>query len=138
MLFRSPDALQVREVEAAVADPGCGAVLTFVGTARRSAAFGAREVLALDYEAYVPMALAELAKIREEAMTQWPGIRLAMVHRTGRVAVGEVAVVVSVSSPHRAEAYEASRFSIEQLKARVPIWKKECYTDGADWTTNRP
>lgn len=126
--------IELAELEAAVARPGAGALLSFSGVTRNS--FGGREVLGLEYEAYPEMAEAELARIAAEARERWPEVRLAMVHRLGRLAVGEASVVVSVSAPHRDAAYAASRFAIDTLKARVPIWKKELYADGSSWKEN--
>lgn len=126
--------LDVAAIEATVARPGAGALLTFSGVARDN--FDGQRVLALEYEAFAEMALSELAAIATEARARWPGLRLAMVHRTGRLRIGEASVVVAVSSPHRAMAYEASRFAIDALKVRVPVWKKEIYADGAAWREN--
>ena len=130
--------LQVPAIEATVSGPQNGALLTFVGVARCTPAFGVRPVVGLDYEAYAPMALAELLRIHTELCARWPGLRLAMVHRIGALTLGEPVVVVCVGTPHRALAYDASRAAIEELKARVPIWKKEIYADGSAWTSNRP
>lgn len=95
----------------------------FVGTARRWTA--GRETMRLVYEAYEPMAVAEMRRLAESAAERWPILRLVLVHRTGEVAIGEAAVVVGVACPHRAEAFEACRWLIDTLKAEVPIWKKE-------------
>lgn len=126
--------IDVRELERAVAHPGAGAVLCFQGTTRDS--FEGKGVLHLEYEAFAPMALAELERIAAEARARFPGSRLAVAHRVGRVEVGEASVVIAVSAPHRDEAYQASRFAIDALKARVPIWKKEWYADGSQWKAN--
>lgn len=116
----------------AVAHPDAGAVLLFAGTVRRRT--GERETAFLEYDAYVPMALQELEAVLAEARRRWPGCRAAAAHRTGRLGVGEASVVVAVSAPHRDEAYAASRFIIDSLKARVPIWKREHRPDGAaEW-----
>lgn len=137
MLAISPFPLDLPRIEASVASPHFGAHLSFVGTARSSAAFGEKSVRWLEYEAYTPMALAEMARIEAEIGERWQ-VRLALVHRVGRVELGEAAVALVVAAAHRAEVYEASRYGIEQMKARVPIWKKECYADGSAWTGNRP
>lgn len=129
------DPIDVRAVEAAVLSPSCGAVLVFLGTARDS--FGDRRVLRLSYEAYAPMALAEMDRITDEIAARWPGTRAVIVHRLGVVPVQEPTVVIAVSSPHRSEAYDASRFALEALKARVPVWKKEIYEDGSAWKANQ-
>ncbi len=85
----------------------------------------------------VSMALAEMGKIEAEIGQRWPGSVVAIVHRTGTVAIGEPSVVISVGAAHRVEAYEASRYAIEELKARVPVWKRETYADGTAWIANR-
>jgi len=136
MLSLTDQPIDARAVEAAVSWPGAGAVLTFSGVGRDS--FEGRPVLGLYYEAYAEMVLPEMAHIRDQLVARWPGARLAMVHRTGEVGIGEASVVISVSAPHRGEAYEASRFAIDALKARVPVWKKEHYADGAAWKANDP
>jgi molybdopterin synthase catalytic subunit len=128
------DRIDVAAVRAAVDDPGMGAVLLFEGVARD--VFEGKRVLHLEYEAYVPMAQAELQRIAEEVCSRWPAVRLAVVHRTGKVEIGEPSVVIAVGSPHRAEAYEASRYAIDTLKARLPVWKKEIYEDGSAWKAN--
>lgn len=123
-------------VEAAVRHPSCGAVLVFGGAARND--FEGREVLELAYEAYHDMAVAELTRIGDQVSSRWAGARCAIVHRLGVVPIGQDTVVIAVAAPHRAECYEASRFALEQLKARVPIWKKEIYVDGEAWKANDP
>jgi molybdopterin synthase catalytic subunit len=90
----------------------------------------------LEYEAYGGMAEREMAQIGSRIADRWPGVRVAMVHRLGVVAVGEASVVIAVSAPHRGEAYAASRFAIDELKAHVPVWKKEVYADGSVWKAN--
>jgi len=120
-----------RAVEAAVAYPGAGALCVFHGVVRDHSR--GRRVTHLEYEAYPPMAEKVLTQIGEEIAGRWPGARVAIVHRTGRLEVGETSVVIAVSSPHRAEAFEACRYAIEALKTRVPIWKKEFAEDGEYW-----
>jgi molybdopterin synthase catalytic subunit len=127
-------AIDVAQVEASVRDASCGAVLVFVGTTRDT--FDDRPVLRLEYEAYVALAQAELMAIASEIGARWPGARAALVHRLGVVPVTEASVVIAVATPHRADAYDASRYAIEALKARVPIWKKEVYDDGHAWKAN--
>ena len=124
-----------REIERLVESPEHGALLTFAGVARNNHL--GKSVDHLYYEAYEPMALAELGKIEAEIAEQWPGARVAIVHRTGTVAIGEPSVVISVGAAHRVAAYEASRYAIEELKARVPVWKRETYADGTAWIANR-
>jgi len=117
-------------IAAARGDDG-GAVATFLGTVRNHNAD--REVLYLEYHAYAPMAESELAKIRREALERHAISRVAIVHRCGRLAIGEISVGVAVGSAHRAPALEACRFVIDTLKRTVPIWKKEFFAGGEVW-----
>lgn len=107
-----------------------GAVCVFLGTTREIT--GARVTLTLDYEAYGPMALRELNKLEEEARGRWPLVDVAIVHRVGRVGPGEISVVVAVSSPHRAAAFESCQWLMDTLKEQVPIWKRETWADGGE------
>ena len=125
------DPLDPRRLEAAVAHKGAGAICTFIGVVRDTSR--GRSVTHLEYEAYGEMARAEMRKIAGEIAEKWPDARVAMAHRTGRLEIGEASVVVSVSSPHRAEAIDACRWGIDRLKESVPIWKKEHATDGTYW-----
>ena len=122
-------------VRAAVTHPGAGAVLVFHGITRDHVA--GREVLELSYEAYPEMATAQMHAICAEAAARWPGVRVAIAHRLGIVPVSEASVLIAVSAPHRGDCYAASRFAIDTLKARVPIWKKEHYKDGSAWKANQ-
>ena len=118
--------------------PACGAVSVFVGTTREL--HEGRPVERLDYEAYRPMAERELAKLVEELRAEHPAAHgVAVVHRLGHVPLAEASVAIAVSTPHRAEAFAACRWAIDTLKARVPIWKKESYSDGQEprWVANR-
>ncbi len=123
--------LDARRIEAAVTHKGAGAICTFTGVVRDSSR--GRSVTHLEYEAYSEMATAQMRKIADEIAEQWPEARVAMAHRTGRLEVGEPSVVVSVSSPHRAEAIAACKWGIDRLKESVPIWKKEHAADGTYW-----
>lgn len=123
--------LNVENVSRLVAHPDHGAILLFVGTTREWTN-GLRTVT-LEYEAYMPMAVTSLRAIGEEIAAKWPGTLCAIHHRIGTVAIGEASVVIAVSSAHRQQAYEASRYAIERLKQNVPIWKKEIYEDGSEW-----
>jgi molybdopterin synthase catalytic subunit len=111
--------------------PADGALALFTGVVRNENA--GRAVLHLEYEAYEEMALTEMETIADEALRRWPITAIRIVHRLGRMAIGETSVAVAVASPHRAEAFEACRFAIDTLKRTVPIWKKEFYADGAVW-----
>ena len=123
--------IDAREVEAMVVDAGAGAVVTFSGTVRDHGR--GQSVSLLEYEAYAPAAERMMAQVGDEIAARWPVIKIAMVHRTGALPVGEVSVVIAISSAHRDAAFEASRYAIERLKEIVPIWKKEHYGDGAAW-----
>ena len=115
-----------------VRTPHCGAVVTFLGTVRDLT--GDKVTVALDYEAYPGMAEKKLAEIEADVRGRWPVGDVAMVHRLGHMAVGEVSVAVAVSCPHRADAFEACRHAIDRLKELVPIWKRERWADGStDW-----
>ncbi len=120
--------IDVGQLVAEVASAGVGGTVIFLGTVRRSAEDG--DVAALEYSAYDEMAEAELGRIVAEATARWPGARVALRHRVGLVAVGEPSVAIVTAAPHRAEAYAASRFLIEETKRRAPIWKKERFVSG--------
>jgi len=123
--------IDVDDLERSTADLEHGAVVTFVGRARRRADDG-REVIELEYEAYGEMADSVLDAIVSEAEDRW-GARVTVVHRHGIVPLGEAAVAIVTASAHRAEAYEASRYVIEAIKERLPIWKRERFEDGSEW-----
>jgi molybdopterin converting factor subunit 1 len=123
--------LDARRMETAVAHKGAGAICTFTGVVRDTSR--GRSVTHLEYEAYAEMATSQMHKIADEIAERWPEARVAMSHRTGRLEVGEPSVVVSVSTPHRAEAIAACKWGIDRLKETVPIWKKEHAADGSYW-----
>jgi MoaE-MoaD fusion protein len=123
--------IDIAALEAAVADPGAGAIATFVGMTRNENS--GRRVLRLEYEAYEPMALSEMRKLAEEAGQRWKITRAAITHRIGVVEIGEASVAIAVSAPHRAEAFSACRFLIDRIKEIVPIWKKEHFEGGEIW-----
>ncbi|HTX01444.1 MAG TPA: molybdenum cofactor biosynthesis protein MoaE [Acidimicrobiales bacterium] len=117
-----------------VSDPGCGAVVLFSGVVRDHAD-GRPGVSVLEYEAYEEQVVPHLARIAAEARRRWPSLaRLVAIHRAGALAVGEVAVVVVVSTEHREAAFEAGRFVIDTIKAEVPIWKLETWEGGRAWS----
>jgi molybdopterin synthase catalytic subunit len=125
------DAQAVRALEEAVTTRGDGGVVTFQGVVRDNAR--GKQVRSLDYDAYVEMAEQQMAQIAAEVEARWETSAVAMVHRVGRLEIGECSVVVVVACPHRAEAFAACRYAIDTLKSTVPIWKKEIYTDGEQW-----
>jgi molybdopterin synthase catalytic subunit len=123
--------LDVGAVVARVVGPDAGGIVSFVGTVRDASR--GRAIERLEYEAYAGMAEREMEKIADEAEARWPGARVAMAHRVGQLAIGELAVVIAAAAPHRAEAFAACRYAIDTLKQRVPIWKKEVAVDGEYW-----
>jgi molybdopterin synthase catalytic subunit len=132
MVRLTHDPIDYHALSEAVRSPQCGAVALFLGTVRDLT--GGFVTVALDYEAYGPMAEKKLAEIEAEVRRRWPVGDVAMVHRLGRLEVGEVSVAVAVSCPHRAEAFEACRFAVDTLKELVPIWKRENAPDGTgEW-----
>ena len=127
--------IAVEEVLAAVEDAAAGGVVSFTGLVRQMD--GGREVTALEYSAH-PGALAALIAVAEAVAVEVPVVALAAVHRTGLLAVGDVAVVVAASAAHRGAAFEAARRLIDDLKATVPIWKRQVFVDGADEWVGTP
>jgi len=127
----SSSRLSLDEVVEAVGGPERGGLVTFTGTVRSETR--GRRVRELSYEAYPAMAERSMAAIGRDIEEWWPGSRAAIVHRVGTLQPGEAAVVIAVSAPHRAAAFEGCRHAIEQLKADVPIWKKERFEDGEEW-----
>ena len=115
----------------AVRDPAAGAIVTFLGTTRNENA--GRRVVRLEYEAFGRMAVAEMRGLAGEAKRRWGLRKVAMVHRIGIVPVGQASVGIAVSAGHRTEAFAACHWLIDRLKEIVPIWKKEVWTDGAEW-----
>lgn len=124
-------ALNLQELIAFVGDPEAGAVAIFIGTARNHNE--GRKVISLEYEAYAEMAEKELVQLGQEAQQQWKLCRLGIVHRIGPVQIGEPSVMIAVSAAHRQDAFAACRFAIEEIKKRVPIWKKEVFEGGEVW-----
>jgi len=122
------DAIDPSEVLGRVGAPEDGAALLFLGTVRNHA--DGQAVDGMTYEAYERMAAPVLAEIADEAAAALGTDRVAVVHRVGELAIGEISVAIAVSSPHRAQAYDASRHVIEEIKKRLPVWKHEHYTDG--------
>jgi molybdopterin synthase catalytic subunit len=118
--------------------PECGGIVTFCGTVRDHSD-GRVGVTSLEYEAYEEHVVPRLTDVATAARVRWPEIgRLALLHRVGRLEVGEVAVVVAVSTPHRGEAFAAAQFCIDTLKHTIPIWKRETWEGGSDWSLCAP
>ena len=126
------ESIAVDEVVGRLAEPGVGAVVTFVGVVRGTT--DGRQVRYLEYEAYPEMAEEALRQIGDEVRARWETIRqVAIVHRVGRLEVGETAVVIVLSAAHRPALFDALHYAIDRLKEIVPIWKKEVWVDGEEW-----
>ncbi len=126
------DVITGEEVREAVEGPDAGAVVLFFGTVRNNT--DGRPVNCLEYEAYPPMAEKKMSEIAQEISDKWGLDRVAMVHRVGRLEIGEVSVAVAVASPHRKDGFEACKYAMDRLKQIVPIWKREIWADGeAEW-----
>lgn len=129
--------ISIESVARRVVPPECGATVTLDGYARQytkdKATGEVRETEYLGYEAYEPMALKEMEKLIEAAKSQFEISNVGIVHRVGRLEIGETSVVISVAAPHRRAAFEACEWIIKELKRTVPIWKKEVYADGEHW-----
>jgi molybdopterin synthase catalytic subunit len=124
------DPLAVAEATRFVTDPRAGGVAMFLGTTRAETSQQGHDLLALDYEAYEAMALQQLRDLAAQARTKFAVIKLVLLHRVGRVALAEPSVVIVVSTPHRAQAFDACEWLIDSLKKDVAIWKKEVWSDG--------
>ena len=131
----SSEPLQESEVAARVAGPDTGGVVTFVGAVRNHAR--GHSIKHIEYEAYPEMVIREMDKIATEVSRRWEGTRVAIAHRIGHLEVGDAAVIIVAASAHRAEAFEACRYTIDTLKQTVPIWKKEFTTEGHYWVDDR-
>ncbi len=125
-------AIDAAELMNFVEDPAAGCTVLFTGTVRDHSP-GRDGVSKLEYEAYGNVAEIKIREIVGKAFERWPLIKIAAVHRTGTLGVGESAVMVAVSSGHRADAFPAARYVIDELKSRAPIWKKEHWSGGAEW-----
>ncbi|TAK55654.1 MAG: molybdenum cofactor biosynthesis protein MoaE [Bacteroidetes bacterium] len=127
--------INIAEAINGASDPAAGAIDVFIGTTRNNA--NGKRVLKLEYEAYNEMALEMMQRLLDEASLRWSICKCSIIHRVGRVDIGEASVVIAVSSPHRNEAFEACKFLIDRLKQEVPIWKKEFFEDGEIWVDSR-
>ncbi len=136
MAFATHRSIDLSRLLESVSGVGLGGTAVFVGTVRRGPDDG--PVAWIDYSAYVEMLEAEFGRILNEAANRWPQARLGAQHRLGRVPVGEASIAVVAGAPHRAEAMEACQYIIEEAKKRLPVWKREFYTDGrVDWLPGR-
>ncbi len=127
-LVRGP--IRIDALLDAVRHPGAGGVVLFLGTVRDHSR--GRDVNHLEYEAYETLARKEIARIAALAVERW-GVRIAIAHRLGALAISDISVAIATAAPHRREAFEACRFAIDTLKQTVPIWKKEIWAEGAEW-----
>lgn len=123
--------IDAQELIGAVQTPADGAVCVFYGVVREDSRD--RKVQYLEYDAYPEMAEKKMREILAEVRARWPAQRAAIVHRIGRLSIGDASVVIAVASPHRGESFEACRYVIDRVKQEVPIWKKEVFTDGEEW-----
>ncbi len=128
----SADEIPYGDLMSFVSDERAGAIVMFSGTVRNHSP-GRDEVTRLEYEVYDEVVIDKMREVVDEATQRWPILRVAAVHRTGELAVGESAVVVAVSTAHRSDAFPAARYIIDELKTRAPIWKKEHWSGGAEW-----
>lgn len=135
-ILLSAEPLDVSHCINLVQSPECGGVDVFIGTVRSQTK--GKQVVRLEFEAYERMAVKEMRKIAEQAMNKWPVHKIAVHHRTGVLQIGEVPVVIAVSSAHRDAAFDACRYIIDTLKQTVPIWKKEVFEDGEVWVAAHP
>ena len=130
------DPLSISDAETFVESPDTGGTVVFIGTVRNKTQ--AKPVIRLEFEAYEPMAISEMRKIAEQALTQFAVTKIAIHHRVGVLEIGEIAVVIAVSAPHRGAAFDACEHCIDTLKLTVPIWKKEVFEDGDVWVAAHP
>lgn len=133
-LFKT--ALSLQDCMDLVQSNSAGGIDIFVGTVRNQTK--GRAVIRLEFEAYEPMAISEMQKIAVQAKEQFAAEKIVMHHRVGHLAVGEVAVIIAVATPHRKAAFEACQYAIDTLKETVPIWKKEIFEDGEVWVSAHP
>jgi len=128
--------LQLQACQDWISSPGAGGIVHFVGTVRNQTQ--GKEVLRLNFEAYTPMAIAEMRKIALQVKEQWAAEKVLIHHRTGSLEIGAIAVIIAVATPHRKAAFAACQYAIDTLKETVPIWKKEIFADGEVWVAAHP
>jgi len=130
------DPLETKEIISLVSRPGFGGINVFIGAVRDQTK--GKKVVRLEYEAYEPMAIAEMTKISNRVIEKWTDAVIAIHHRVGVLKIGEAAVVIVVATPHRDHAFAACKYAIDTLKENVPIWKKEVFEDGEVWVAAHP
>ena len=130
------DPIEITSVARRVVPPECGATVTLDGYVRKFTK--GRETLHLFYEAYEPMAIKEMRKLIDQAKRDFAISSVGIVHRLGKLEIGETSIVISVAAPHRKAAFDACEWLIRELKRTVPIWKKEVYADGEKWVEGDP
>jgi molybdopterin synthase catalytic subunit len=128
--------LNLQDCYGFVQDASCGGIALFVGTVRNSTQN--KSVTSLDFSSYKPMALKEMQKIAAKALTKFSIHKIAIHHTIGELQIGDIPVIIAVSSAHRKAAFEACEFAIDTLKETVPIWKKEHFEDGEVWVNSHP
>lgn len=136
MIKITQKSIDIQKVIDTASSLNAGAVNVFIGTVRSNA--HGKTVLWLEYEAYESMAVAEIRRIIDEASHRWPLLGWAVCHRIGTLKPGEVSVVIAVSTPHRADSFDACEYIIDAIKQKAPIWKKEVFEDGEEWISARP
>lgn len=136
MIEITQEKINVSKIISEVNHPEAGGIDVFIGTTRNTTS--KKKVVRLEFESHVSMAKKELLKILDNAKAKWDIKRVVVSHRIGVVAIGEEAVVIAVSCPHRKDAFEACRYIIDTLKQTVPIWKKEVFEDGDVWVASHP
>lgn len=136
MIALTNELINTEEVIAAVQSDKAGAINVFIGTVRNNTQ--KKPVVRLEFEAYESMAIKKMQELADLASARWPILKVAIVHRTGVLPIGEAAVVIAVSTPHRKASFEACEFIIDTLKEIVPIWKKEIFEDGEVWVAAHP
>ncbi|HHP7240470.1 MAG TPA: molybdenum cofactor biosynthesis protein MoaE [Cyclobacteriaceae bacterium] len=130
------DPLSEAECNDFVKDSSAGGTVIFIGTVRDHTR--GKKVVKLEFECYEPMAFKEMGKIAGKIKNKWEAIKVSMHHRVGSLDIGEIPVIIAVSTPHRQAAFEACQFGIDTLKETVPIWKKEVFEDGEVWVAAHP
>ena len=134
--LKSTNHINVSEITDSVKSDSCGAIDVFIGTVRNN--FKGKDVAKLFFEAYEPMAISELTKIADQVKEKYQADKVSIVHALGDCLVGEIAVVIAVSTPHRKASFDGCQYAIDTLKETVPIWKKEFFEDGSHWVFSHP